>query len=171
MQQTFRVGVVTSAHGVHGEVKVFPTTDDPRRFKKLKECFIDTGRSGVLTLHPEQVKFFKNMVIVKFKEWNTPEDSLHYRGMDLMIHRKDAIPLGEGEYYIADLIDLKVVDEQDQEIGVVSDVLETGANNVYEVSREGNKPLLIPAICDCILKVDLEQGIIRVHLLDGLLDL
>lgn len=171
MQQTFRVGVVTSAHGVHGEVKVYPTTDDPRRFKKLKSCFITSDKGTVLELHPQQVKFFKNMVIVKFQEWNTPEDSLHYRGKDLMIDRKDAVPLAEGEYYIADLIDLQVVDEEGRVLGRVSDVLETGANNVYEVSRDGAKPLLLPAIPECILQVDVEGGVIRVHLMDGLLDL
>ncbi|MCR4587477.1 MAG: ribosome maturation factor RimM [Lachnospiraceae bacterium] len=171
MQQTFRVGVVTSAHGVHGEVKVYPTTDDPKRFKKLKECFISSEKGSTLLLHPEQVKFFKNMVIIKFREWNTPEDSLHYRGKDLLIDRKDAVPLAKGEYYIADLIDLKVVDEDGRELGVLTDVLTTGANDVYEVSRDGDKPILIPAIPQCILQVDLEAGIIKVHLLDGLLDL
>lgn len=170
MEQTLRVGVISSTHGVRGEVKVFPTTDDPKRFKKLKTVTLDTGREK-MTLNIEQVKFFKNMVILKFKGYDNINDVETWRQRDLLITRDQAVELKEDEYFITDLIGLTVVNEEEAVLGRVKDVLETGANDVYVVELTGGKELLLPAIKDCILNVDLEGGRMKVHVLDGLMDL
>ena len=170
MAAYLRVGVITAPHGIHGQVKVYPTTDDVRRFTQLDHCYVET-KSGRKTLHPEDVHFFKNLVIIQFREFSSIEDAMPYKGGDLLIDRDQAIPLGEGEYYIADLIDLKVQTEDGTVLGVLQDVMETGANDVYIVGRPDGKDLLIPAIPDCILDIDLQEGVITVHLLDGLLNL
>ena len=99
------------------------------------------------------------------------EDVERYKGKDLVIERKDALPLKEDEYFIGDLIGIRVVTENGEELGRVKDVLQTGANDVYVVEREGEKEVLLPAIRECILKVDLEKGEMRVHVMEGLLDL
>lgn len=169
MEEFFRVGVITSTHGLKGEVKVFPTTDEPNRFRRLKEIILDTGKMRK-TLHPVSVRFFKNMVILKFSEFDSVEQVEGLKQAELYVPRKDALKLDEGENYIADLIGLKVVDDAEgREIGTLTDVLQTAANDVYVVDMNG-KEVLLPAIRDCILNVDLEQGIITVHLMDGLLD-
>ena len=169
MEQMLRVGVITSTHGVRGEVKVFPTTDDAKRFKTLKKVILD-GREP-LELSIEQVKFFKNMVIVKFKGYDNINDVETWRQRDLLITRDQAVELKEDEYFITDLIGLTVVNEEEAVLGRVKDVLETGANDVYVVELTGGKELLLPAIKDCILNVDLEGGRMKVHVLDGLMDL
>lgn len=170
MEDLLQVGIITSTHGVRGEVKVYPTTDDPRRFRRLKEVVLDTGKEK-LNLEIEGVKFFKQFVILKFKGLDNINDIEKYRQKSLYVTRKNAVRLQRDEYFIADLIGLKVQDEDGKELGTVKDVIETGANDVYEVEMADGKSLLLPAIKQCILNVDVENGIMQVHVLEGLLDL
>lgn len=170
MEDLLQVGIITSTHGVRGEVKVYPTTDDPRRFRRLKEVVLDTGKEK-MNLEIEGVKFFKQFVILKFKGLDNINDIEKYRQKSLYVTRKNAVRLQRDEYFIADLIGLKVQDEDGKELGMVKDVIETGANDVYEVEMADGKSLLLPAIKQCILNVDVENGTMQVHVLKGLLDL
>ena len=170
MENLLRVGVITSTHGVRGEVKVFPTTDDMNRIKKLKTVILDLGKEQK-TLTIEQVKFFKNMVILKFKGLDNINDVEMWRQKDLLITRDQAVKLQPDENFIVDLIGLKVVTDEGSELGVMTDVIQTGANDVYVVKMNSGKEVLLPAIKDCILHVDLDKGEMLVHVLDGLLDL
>lgn len=170
MEDLLQVGIITSTHGVRGEVKVYPTTDDPRRFRRLKEVVLDTGKEK-RNLEIEGVKFFKQFVILKFKGLDNINDIEKYRQKSLYVTRKNAVRLQKDEYFIADLIGLRVQDEDGKELGTVKDVIETGANDVYEVEMADGKSLLLPAIKQCILNVDVENGTMQVHVLEGLLDL
>ena len=170
MEDLLQVGIITSTHGVRGEIKVYPTTDDPRRFRRLKEVVLDTGKEK-MNLEIEGVKFFKQFVILKFKGLDNINDIEKYRQKSLYVTRKNAVRLQRDEYFIADLIGLKVQDEDGKELGTVIDVIETGANDVYEVEMADGKSLLLPAIKQCILNVDVENGTMQVHVLEGLLDL
>ncbi len=170
MEEMLRVGVISSTHGVRGEVKVYPTTDDSERFLDLDQVTLDTGREQI-TLEIQNVKFFKNMVILKFKGYDNINDIEKYKGKDLLIHRDQAVKLKEDEYFVTDLMGLKVVSEEGTVLGILKEVIPTGANDVYVVQPENGKELLLPAIKDCILNVDLEKGIMTIHLMDGLLDL
>ena len=167
MEEVLQVGVITSTHGVRGEVKVFPTTDDVRRFKKLKEVILDTGKTKV-NLEIEGVKFFKQMVILKFKGIDTLDDVAKYRQAGLYVTRDNAVKLNQDEYFIADLMGLEVYDEAEQLIGSLEDVMETGANDVYVIRRTGGSELLLPAIKQCILDVDIQNRRMIVHVLEGL---
>jgi 16S rRNA processing protein RimM len=169
MEDFFQIGIITSTHGVNGEVKVFPTTDDARRFKRLKEVFVDNGKERV-TLEIEGVKFFKQLVILKFKGIDSLNEVEKYRKSTLLVARENAVRLGRNEYFIADLMGLKVLDEDESEIGVLRDVMETGANDVYVIDLHDGRELLLPAIRQCVLAVDVEAGYIKIHILDGLLD-
>ena len=169
MDDLLQVGAITQPHGIHGEVKVFPTTNDVRRFKKLKEVILDTGKEKKL-LEIEGVKFFKQYAILKFKGFDSINDIEKYKGKPLLVTRENAVRLGRDEYFIADLIGLAVYDEQDQYLGVLTNVIETGANAVYEVKFEDGRQGLFPAIKQCILDVDLENRKMKVHIMDGLLD-
>lgn len=170
MEDLLQVGIITSTHGVRGEVKVYPTTDDPRRFRRLKEVVLDTGKEK-MNLEIEGVKFFKQFVILKFKGLDNINNIEKYRQKSLYVTRKNAVRLQRDEYFIADLIGLKVQDEDGKELGTVKDVIETGANDVYEVEMADGKSLLLPAIKQCILNVNVENGTMQVHVLEGLLDL
>lgn len=169
MEEILQVGIITSTHGVRGEVKVFPTTDDVKRFKKLKNVILDTGREK-LELEIEGVKFFKQFAILKFKGLDSINDVEKYRQKSLYVTRDNAVRLKRDEYFIADLIDLKVIDENDEEIGVMTDVMQTGANDVYVIKMNDGRELLLPAIKECVLKVDVDAGFIRIHIMEGLLD-
>ena len=167
MEQFLQVGVISSTHGIRGEVKVFPTTDDPARFKKLKKVLLDTGRER-LELEVQSVRFFKQFAIVKFKGIDNINDIERYKGKGLFVPREDAVPLGEDEYYIADLIGMEVFTE-DGHFGVVRDVMETGANEVYIVESDEHGEVLIPAIRQCVLDVNVEEKKMKIRLMDGLI--
>ncbi len=167
MEDLFQVGAVTNTHGLRGEVKVFPTTDDPARYKELKEVIADTGRQRFV-LEIAGVRFFKQMVIVKFKGIDDINDVLKYKGAKLYVTRENAVKLEEGEYFLADLVGLRAETEEGKALGSIRDVLQTGANDVYVIQNEDGKDLLVPAIKDCVKEIDLEGGRIVVHLLPGL---
>lgn len=169
MENLLRVGVISSTHGLRGEVKVFPTTEDAARFKKLKKVILDTDKEQV-DLEIEGVKFFKNMVILKFKGIDSINEIEKYKGKDLLIPREQAIELGPDENFVFDLIGLKVVTDKQMEFGTLTDVIKTGANDVYVVTTQEGKEVLFPAIKECVLDVNLDQGIVMVHIMDGLLD-
>lgn len=167
MEDKFRVGVIANTHGIRGEVKVYPTTEDPARFKKLKKVLLDLGKE-YLELEISSVKFFKNLVIIKFKGIDNINDVEQYKGMDLYVSRENAIPLEEGEYYLADIIGARLITEEGEYFGELTDILETGANLVYVVEHEG-KEVLLPVIPDCVKNVDVEKQEITVHIMKGLL--
>jgi 16S rRNA processing protein RimM len=164
-----RIGVVTTTHGVRGEVKVFPTTDDVKRFKKCDEVILVT-KEGNLTLHVETARFFKNIVILKFREYDNINDVERFRKCDLMVTREHALPLKKGQYYLCDVIGAKVVEEDGSPIGEVTDVIETGANNVFAIRTDEGKEVLFPVIPECIKSVDTEAGVVRAHIMKGLME-
>ena len=169
MEQLLQVGVITQTHGVHGEVKVFPTTDDPERFLDLEYVFLDTGREKKkLTI--QSVKFFKQFVILKFKGINNINDIEKYKRCALLVDRENAVELEEDEYFIADMIGMNVFTEDGELFGTLKDVIETGANDVYIINSKKHGEVLIPAIKECILDVNVKEGRMLVHLMEGLID-
>lgn len=167
MEQLLQVGVISSTHGVRGEVKVFPTTDDVKRFKKLKKVILDTGKEQ-LPLEIEGVKFFKQFVILKFRGIDNINDIEKYKGKSLLVDREHAVKLKKDEYFIADMIGMDVFTEDGELFGVLKDVMETGANDVYIIEMSDGKEVLVPAIKQCILDVDIENRKMVIHLLEGL---
>ena len=168
MEELLQVGVITSTHGVRGEVKVFPTTDDPERFKTLKHVLLDTGREKK-PLEIQGVKFFKQFVILKFKGIDNINDIERYKRCPLLVERKDAVALEENEYFIADMIGIQVVTEDDEPFGTLKDVMETGANDVYVIDRAGGKEILVPAVPAFIQEIDMDAGTMKIHVWEGLI--
>lgn len=167
MEPFFQVGVISSTHGIRGEVKVFPTTDHAARFKQLRKVFLDTQKERI-ELEIQSVRFFKQFVIVKFKGIDNINDIEMYKGRGLFIPRKDAVSLEKDEYFIADLIGMEVYTE-DGEFGVLKDVMKTGANEVYVIDSREHGEVLVPAIRQCILDVNVEQNKMKIHLMEGLI--
>ena len=172
MNAELRVGVIIKTHGIKGEVKVYPTTDSPLRFNELEHVKLKIAGKTVKELDIDGVKFFKNIVILKFEGIDNINDVEQYKGAELYIPREDGAELEDGEYYIADIIDMEVVSDTGEKIGIIRDVMETGANDVYVVRRADNgKDLLLPVIPDCILNTDIEGNVMTVHIMEGLMDL
>lgn len=166
MEDLLKVGVITTTHGIRGEVKVYPTTDDPHRFEYLESVLLDTGKE-LCELEIQRVKYFKQLVILKFRGVDNINDIEPYKGKSLYVTRDMAVPLEENEYYIGDLIGMEVVLEDGSPFGRLKDVMETGANDVYIVQTE-EKEVLLPAIKDCIKEVDVPGNRMVVHLMKGL---
>lgn len=167
MEELLQVGVITSTHGIRGEVKVFPTTDDAKRFRELKDVMLDTGKE-TLSLEIEGVKFFKQFVILKFKGIDNINDVERYKRCPLFVNREDAVELEEDEYFIADMIGMKVITDEGEEFGTLKDVMETGSNDVYVIRRADGGEVLIPAIKECILDVDIPGRLMKIHVMAGL---
>lgn len=168
MEDLLQVGVITTTHGIRGEVKVYPTTDDVHRFEELESVLLDTGKE-YRELKIKSVKYFKQYAILKFKGIDNINDIEKYKGRDLWIPREEAQELDEDEYYIADLLGMKVLLEDGSEFGTLKNVMETGANDVYIVDSVEHGEVLLPAIKECILDVDIETNTMTVHLMKGLL--
>lgn len=169
MEKYLQVGVIASTHGIRGEVKVFPTTDDVKRFQNCKQLLLDTGKERI-ELEVEGVKYFKQFVILKFQGIDSINDVECHKGKSLLVARENAVKLRKGEYFIADLIGLVVCNEAGENIGVLEDVLQTGANDVYNIRLSDGRELLLPAIRECVLEVNVENRWMKIHIMEGLLD-
>lgn len=169
MEDLLQIGVITSTHGVRGEVKVFPMTDDNKRFKKLKECFIQF-KDEWIPVKVQGARFFKNMVILKFEDIDNINDVEKYKQCGIFVDREHAVKLNKNEYFVADLIGMQVSREDGSLLGTLTEVLPTGANDVYVVTDDNKKEWLLPAIKDCILDVDMEGRNMTVRLMKGMED-
>ena len=167
MNDYFEIGKIVNTVGIGGEIKVFPVTDDAKRFDLLKEITI-IHQGKTLLKKVNKVRYHRNLVMLKLEGVNDVDAANALRGGVIVVERSQAVPLSENEYYLRDLLGIKVIDENGEEIGTLVDVIFTGANDVYVVRRENAKDLLIPAIGDCILNVDIEGGRMTVRLLEGL---
>lgn len=161
------VGKIINTHGLRGEVKVIPWTDTPDVFEDLETLYLKNN--DVLTI--SSVKYQKNNLIVKFKELGDINEAEKLKNQVLYAERSALGELPEGVYYIADLIGLSVRKETGEGVGKIKDVLQTGANDIYVVAREGAKDLLVPVIPNVVLSVDIDGGEVTVSLPDGLEDL
>lgn len=167
----FTIGKIINTHGIKGELRIMPTTDDPKRFSQLKQVFVERSeKNPKLTAYDiESVRYHKSFVLLKLKGINDMTNAERLKGSSIKIERKDSLPLGKDEYYISDLYGLKVYTEEERYLGELVDVIETGSNDVYVVKKADNpKELLLPAIKQVIKEVDLENQHLTVHLLEGL---
>lgn len=169
MEELYQVGAITQTHGIKGEVKVFPMTDDVSRFKNMKGLILDTGKERII-LEVTAARPQKNLVILKFKGYDNINDVERFKGCGLYVTKDNRVKCEQDEFFIADLIGLSVTGDDGIVYGTVCDVISTGANDVYVVKTPENKELLFPAIKECILQVDMEKNEMLVHVMKGLLD-
>lgn len=163
------VGKILSSWGVKGQVKVEALTDDPNRFKNLQEIAIDLAH-GFIFYQVQSVFFLKQgFPVLKFKSIDTREEAEELKGYYIKVHRKDAVRLPKGHYFICDIIGLTVDNELGDSIGTVIDVLQTGANDIYVIEAKNKKELLIPAIKQVVKKIDIENGIMVIRPMEGMM--
>lgn len=156
------IGKIAAPHGVRGEVRIVPLTDFPERFENLKTVFLDDDSK----LEVEFVKHNNKFLIIKFKNINSRNDIETYNGKLLMLNRSDIPPLPKGEYYNFDIIGLEVIDDKGINLGKISEILKTGSNDVYVV--DGEKQILIPALKKVVKEININDGFMKVELLEEL---
>ena len=167
-KEKFEVGQIVNTFGVKGFVKVYPYVDDISRFDNLKKVHIKSKKIDK-ELPIEEVKYHKNMVLIKFKGIETVEDAEKLRNSYVEIDRADAIHLEEGQYFIADLLGLDVYQDTGEKLGILDDIYNTGSSDIYVVKNELGKQFLLPYIDDVIKQIDIEEGKITVHIIEGLI--
>lgn len=166
------IGKITGVHGVRGEVKVYPLTDDAHRFLKLEDCFLtDDKMKSSRAVNVASARLDKGMVLVKFDGITDRDVAEGLRGQYMAVTRDNAAELPEGRFYIVDLIGLEVIDDIRGPLGKISDCYETGANYIIEIKRKGKKELLIPYLNDICYEVDIEGGTFKVRLPEGLYEI
>jgi 16S rRNA processing protein RimM len=163
------IGRVANTHGVKGVIKVLPTTDDPKRFELLEKVTIEDARGKEADYTVIKVKYLHQFVLLELKEVTDMNMAESLKLGIIKIPKEEALPLETDEYYVQDLIGLKVYDHLDVYLGVIKDVLFTGSNEVYVVALETGKELLLPAIKGCILNVDMTDKRMKVYVMEGLM--
>ena len=168
MQGNLEIGQIVNTFGIKGFVKVNPFVDDISRFDDLKKVYIKRNKE-LKEMEVEEVKYHKNMVLVKFKGIDRVEDAENFRNSYLEVDRENAIDLQEGEYFIVDLLGLNVVTEENEVLGKLEDIFNTGSNDIYVVKSDDGKQVLLPAISEVIKEINIKENKIVVHLLEGLI--
>ena len=168
MQDFLEIGQIVNTFGVKGIVKVVPFTDNVERFKELITVFLEKNNK-IEEKQIEETKFHKNMVLVKFKNIETIEEAEKYVNAYLKVDRENAIKLEDDEYFIADLLGSQVYTDENELLGKLEDIYNTGSNDIYVIKDEKGKQILLPAIADVIKNIDVENQKIIVHILEGLL--
>ena len=167
MQEYFEIGQIVNTFGIKGEVKVNPFTDDMERFEELNSIYVVKNKQ-LIEYEIEHVKYQKNMIILKLKNVEDMNTAEKLKGCYIRIHRKDARKLPEGTYFIADIIGSQVITDDGKILGIVDDIYNTGAKDIFVVKDEFGKQILLPHIEEVILNIDVEKQIVTVHLLEGL---
>ena len=167
MEEYFEIGQIVNTSGLKGVLKVKPFTDDIKKFSNFKTIYIKT-KNSLVEFKIEQVRYVKNMVMLKLAEIDTVEEAEKYRNLYIKVLRNKEEELEEDSYYVVDILGCQVSTDENQELGKVVDVFQTGSNDVYVVKDEQGKQILLPAIKDVIKNVDIKNKIITVHLLEGL---
>lgn len=168
MSQMITIGEISKPHKQNGAVKTLILSDFPERFLELERVFLEKG-SEIKRVFVEDVQFHKNFAIIKFKEINTYEDAQKLAGFFLKLPEEEAVELPEGHYYIYQLLGMEVFTDTDEYLGQLVDIITTGSNDIYVV-HQGKKEILLPATHEVVKVIDLNQGRMIVHLLDGLVE-
>lgn len=169
MTKYLEIGQIVNTFGIKGMVKVKPFTDDTKkRFDNLKKVYIQ-NKNERKEYEIEEVKYHKEMVLIKFKGIENPEDANLLRNCYLVVDRDEEEPLEEGTYYIVDMIGLEVYTDEGEKLGILDDVFNSGSSDIYVVKNELGKQILLPAIEDVIKNIDMEQRKMIVHLIPGLM--
>lgn len=169
MVKYLQIGKIVNTHGVRGEVKLIPLTDDPRRFDELEWVYIE--KEGMMNMHTiQQVKYTKGFVMIKFSGMESPDEANQYRDCFVLVDRKNAVKLPEDSFFICDLLGCNVFDEKGALLGELADVMQTGSNDVYIVRNASGKEILLPALKSVVRSISPENKRIDVVIPKGLLD-
>lgn len=165
------VGKIVNTHGIRGEVKIWLQTDFPEvRFAPDAELLIiHPEHGGHIPVTVAASRPYKQMYIVKFAEFNHINEVEKYKGYEVKVSKAETVELPENEYYFHEIIGCRVVDDEGKELGVIQDILRPGANDVWVVKMPNRQELLLPVIDDVVLDVNVQEKVVKIHLMEGLL--
>lgn len=167
MNNLLEIGQIVNTYGIKGFIKVVPLVDYKEQFKDFHKIYIDLNKENDEFLI-EEVKFSKDLVLLKLEGIETIEQAENFRNKYIKIKRED-IKLEKGAHFIVDLLGLEVYTDDGILLGNIKEVLQPGCNDVYIIKNNENKEILIPVIPDVVKKIDIENHKVIVHLIDGLL--
>lgn len=167
-KELFRVGKIVNTQGLGGELRLISTSDFPDRFAPGLDFIAENIKKELIEVKLKTVRLHKNFILVSFAGYEGINEVIQFKTGNLYVTEENLAGLDDGEYYFHQLIGLQVVDEGGNIIGKIKDILQTGANDVYVVARDGKSDLLLPVIDECVLAIDLESRTVRVHVLEGL---
>ncbi|ANF96494.1 ribosome maturation factor RimM [Paenibacillus bovis] len=171
-EQWLMVGKIVNTHGIRGELKIYPNTDFPEvRFapgNKLQMINEETGASQQVEVQTSRLQ--KNMYVIRFKGFGNINEVEQYKGWVLKVSKNDTVDLEEDEYYFHEIIGCEVVTDEGQSLGVITEILTPGANDVWVVKPAKGKDILIPYIHDVVLDINVEDKKITIHVMEGLLE-
>ena len=168
MLPNLEIGQIVNTFGIKGQIKVKPFTDDIKRFDNLKEVYVEKNNTKK-EYEIEEVKYHKDMVLIKFKGIETVEQAEKLKNSYVTISRDSAEELEEDRYYIVDLLGLEVYTDEQILLGILEDIFNTGSNDIYVVKSSDGKQILLPAIKDVVKNIDIENKKIIVHIIPGLI--
>lgn len=168
MEEYLEIGQVVNTNGLKGFLKIKPLTDDITRFEDLETVYIQKAKE-LIEFKIQEVKYVKNMILLKLEGINDISEAEKYKNFYIKINRKDAVKLEKNSYFIVDIIGCEVFTDENEFLGKVVDVFQTGSNDVYTVKTKENKEILLPAISDVVKIIDIENKKIVIHLMDGLI--
>lgn len=171
-EQLYTIGKIVNTHGLMGELRIFPETDfaEERFAKGSQLVFVEPTTNARIPVTVELAREHRKMYIVKFKGFTHINEVEKYKGWLLKVEGKYMLELPEDEFYYHDIIGCRVVTDEGEELGTISEILSPGANDVWVVKRPSGKPVLLPYIDDVVLEVDIENKLVKVHVMEGLLD-
>lgn len=171
MNNRITIGKIIGAHGIKGEIKVFPLTDNVRRFNKLKKCYVGKEDADGKLYEVSKARVDRGNALLTFAGIDDRDEAEKLKGLFISVDREDAVKIPKDRYFIVDLIGLDVIDDERGSLGKISDVWNTGANDVISVKRSGKKELLIPFLKSCCYETNIEEGYMKVRLPDGLYEI
>ncbi|MEK4435232.1 ribosome maturation factor RimM [Paenibacillus sp. FSL K6-2862] len=170
MAEFMNVGKIVNTHGIRGELKIMPLTDFPEvRFAKNAELYLFTPDNHPVMVHVESARLHKNMYIVRLKEYGNINEVEKFKGGIAKVSKENLAELEENEYYFHQIVGCTVVTEEGENLGTISEILTPGANDVWVVKTAAGKEILLPVIDDVVLDVDVNEKLVKVHLMEGLL--
>ncbi|MCM3205142.1 ribosome maturation factor RimM [Paenibacillus illinoisensis] len=170
MAEFMNVGKIVNTHGIRGELKIMPLTDFPEvRFAKNAELYLFTPENHPVLVHVESARLHKNMYIVRLKEYGNINEVEKFKGGIAKVSKENLAELEENEYYFHQIVGCTVVTEEGENLGTISEILTPGANDVWVVKTTAGKEILLPVIDDVVLDVDVNEKLVKVHLMEGLL--
>ncbi|UHA73961.1 ribosome maturation factor RimM [Paenibacillus sp. 481] len=169
-EKMFTVGKVVNTQGIRGEIKVYPQTDFPEvRFAKDSELLmINPETNQTIPVKVERSREHKNMYVVKLEQFDNINDVEKYKGWILKVTEADLLELPDNEYYYFEIVGCRVVTDEGEELGTIKEILAPGANDVWVVKQPKGKELLIPVIDEVVLDVNVQEKLVTVHLMEGL---
>lgn len=162
-----RIGKIVNTQGLKGDLRIFPSTDYKERFEELEYVYLEGEKNKKFVI--TKVRYKKNLAIVKFENYDNINDVETFRNREVFTEKLDQDELEEDRFYVEDLIGIKIIDEEKGYIGILKEIIQNPAHDIYLVELESGKEIMIPAVSEYIIDTDINNSVMTVSLIEGFL--